>query len=352
MPRTAKDDRPSRRRFVPARTIGAILLAWAVPAAAASAIPCVWTGVERIVAVGDLHGDYDNFVDIMKATGMVDERLHWAGGRTHFVQTGDILDRGPAARKILEFLMRIEVEAALDGGKVHVLLGNHEALNLAGIAFDYPGYVNVDQFLSFLPAEYKDRLVSRAPASEVERAAYWAKILRSDKEAQAAYTRAFVEDFGPWLLKRNCVEKINDVVFVHGGISLKYAGWDLAKINAVLRDELSFLSEPVKNPRILALFRPQIVYDRIGPLWYRDLAQRDETEFAPEVDRILALLGARAMIVAHSPQIGSPIALEYMSRFQKRIWVIDTGITAAYGGRLSALIIDKGQFSVWGDEDE
>lgn len=346
--------RRSSPRTLPAWLAGMIMLSWALPALAASSIPCVWTGVERVVAVGDLHGDYENFVDIMKATGLVDEGLHWAGGRTHFVQTGDILDRGSEGRKILEFLMRLEVEAALDGGKVHVLLGNHEALNLIGIAFDYPGYVNVDQFLSFLPPDYRDRLESRAPpaADEVARAAYWAKILRSDQEARAAYTRAFVDDFGPWLLKRNCVEKINDVVFVHGGISLKYASWDLARINDVLREELAFLSVPVKNPHVMALFRPQIVYDRLGPLWYRDLAQRDEAEFAPEVDRILAALGARAMIVAHSPQVGSPVALEYMSRFQKRIWVIDTGITAAYGGRLSALIIDKGHFSVWGNEDE
>ena len=44
--------------------------------------------------------------------------------------------------------------------------------------------------------------------------------------------------------------------------------------------------------------------------------------------------------------------MDYMSRFRKRIWIVDTGITTMYGGRLSALVIDKGHFSVWGDEDE
>jgi hypothetical protein len=337
------------------RLLAAVAVAAALRAPAAAAdIPCVWSGIERIIAVGDLHGDYDNLVEIMTATGLLDEGLHWAGGRSHFVQTGDFMDRGPDARKIIDLFMRLEVEAALDGGKVHVIIGNHEALNLAGIVFDYPGYVNVEQFLSFLPADVRDRLERAAPpaSAEVARADYWSAVLRTDKAAQEAYTRQFVEDFGPWLLKQNCVVKINDVVFVHGGISLKYASWDLTRVNDVLREELTFLSEPVKSPRVLSLFRPQIIYDRLGPLWYRDLAQRDEAEFGGEVEKIFAALGARFMVIAHSPQVGSPIAMEYMSRFKKRIWIIDTGITAMFGGRLSALVIDKGHFSVWGDEDE
>lgn len=354
MPRRAHEDIPFSCRFVLSATVVCLSLACLPLPLPASDIPCVWTGIERIVAVGDLHGDYENLVAILKGTGLVDEDLHWAGGQTHFVQTGDIMDRGTGAQKILDLMIRLEVEAALDGGKIHVLLGNHEVMNLIGIVFDYPGYMNVEQFLAFLPEHEKERLEARAPkdSAEVERAAYWMTVLRFDKEAQAAYTRAFVENYGPWLLKRNCIEKINDVVFVHGGVSAKYSSWDLGRINDVVREEIAFMSEPVKNPRIMRMFRPQIVYDRLGPFWYRDLAQRDEAEMAPEVKRIFADLGARYMVIAHSPQIGSPIAMEYMSRFQKRIWVIDTGITAMFGGRLSALVIDKGQFSVWGDEDE
>jgi hypothetical protein len=63
---------------------------------------CEWTGVEKIIAIGDLHGDYDHFVLILKnpKVGLVDENLHWTGGRTHLVQTGDILDRGDKAKEI------------------------------------------------------------------------------------------------------------------------------------------------------------------------------------------------------------------------------------------------------------
>lgn len=333
----------------------------------ASDRPCVWTGVEKIVAVGDLHGDYENFVAILKGTGLVDEGLHWAGGQIHLIQTGDIMDRGPDARKILDLLMRLEVEAALAGGKIHVLLGNHEILNLIGIVFDYPDLVTLEQFLSFLPQDFRESrerdvlkgligdgstTKEASPDYSPMLKGYWTKTMRTDKDARSAYFSGFLEDYGPWFLKKNCIEKINDVIFVHGGVSPKYSTWDLARINDVLREELSFLSVPVKSPQVMRLFHPQVIYDRFGPLWYRDLAQRDENEFAPEVDQIFANLKAHYMVIAHSPQIGSPVAMEYMSRFQKRIWIIDTGISHFFGGRLSALIIDKGQFSVWGEGDE
>ncbi|MCJ7611995.1 MAG: metallophosphoesterase, partial [Candidatus Aminicenantes bacterium] len=121
-----------------------------LPARAAD-IPCVFIGVDKVVAVGDLHGDYQNFIKILTGTHLVDQDLHWIGGRIHLVQTGDILDRGSSARRIFDLLIRLEKEAGQAGGKIHVLIGNHEEMALAGISFDYPGFVTVDQFQSFLP---------------------------------------------------------------------------------------------------------------------------------------------------------------------------------------------------------
>ena len=89
-------------------------------------IQCVWTDVDRIVVVGDLHGAYDNFVKILKQTGLVDDLLQWKGGKTHLVQMGDILDRGDRARDIFDLLIRLEESAKSAGGFVHVLIGNHE----------------------------------------------------------------------------------------------------------------------------------------------------------------------------------------------------------------------------------
>ena len=60
--------------------------------------------MERIVAIGDIHGDYEQYMKVLTAAGLVDRKGKWAGGETHLVQTGDIPDRGPDTRKIIEHL--------------------------------------------------------------------------------------------------------------------------------------------------------------------------------------------------------------------------------------------------------
>ncbi|HKL54238.1 MAG TPA: hypothetical protein VJ902_09775, partial [Wenzhouxiangellaceae bacterium] len=61
-----------------------------------------WAGVERIIAIGDLHGDYANYIKTLRAAELVDHRANWVAGETHLVQTGDIPDRGPDTKKIIE----------------------------------------------------------------------------------------------------------------------------------------------------------------------------------------------------------------------------------------------------------
>jgi hypothetical protein len=101
-------------------------------AAVTPAADSVWTGVDRIVAVGDVHGDYQQFVTVLRSASVIDERDTWIGGATHLVQTGDIPDRGPDTRKIFELLQRLEKQAKKDKGMVHALIGNHEAMNVYG----------------------------------------------------------------------------------------------------------------------------------------------------------------------------------------------------------------------------
>lgn len=335
----------------------------------AGKIQCVWTGVEKIIAVGDIHGDYNNFLKILKGVRLIDKALHWSGGKTHFVQTGDIMDRGPDARKVFDLLMRLEKEAEKAGGKVHVLLGNHEELNITGISIDYPGYVTVEQFVSFLPDSYKKKKekefreelckedLNRSQSglsSNNSLRAKWENLLKADLDARKEYFIFFNERYGKWLLKHNAVIKINDIIFVHGGISKNYSTWKLQDINDQLRLELDFLRKAVtsSNPPQIP-FTPQIVYKSEGPLWYRGVATMDEDIFEIEVDEILNNLGAKHMVVAHTPQIGSPvIAEEYLRRFHGKVWVIDTGISKIYGGFLSALIIENGEFSLWGVSHE
>ena len=87
---------------------------------------------ESLVAIGDVHGDFDDFVAILQHIGLIDKQNHWAGGKTTFVQTGDLLDRGPKPREVMDLMMALEKEAGQAGGRVVGLLGNHEMMNIMG----------------------------------------------------------------------------------------------------------------------------------------------------------------------------------------------------------------------------
>ena len=122
---------------------------------------CRFTGIDRIVAIGDIHGAYDRFVEILTASGLVDKQQRWIGGRTHLVQLGDVVDRGPDSAKALDLLKRLEKDAARAGGAVHPLLGNHEVMRVLGdLRFVSPG--EYAAFVSSKSEEVRDAYVKRA----------------------------------------------------------------------------------------------------------------------------------------------------------------------------------------------
>ena len=93
--------------------------------------------------------DYEATQSMLRQAGVIDEDLGWAGARTHLVIVGDVLDRGPDSRDAMDLLMRLEVEAESAGGMVHVLVGNHEAMNLVGDL----RYVAKEEFSAFAGEE-------------------------------------------------------------------------------------------------------------------------------------------------------------------------------------------------------
>jgi hypothetical protein len=324
------------------------------------------------VAVGDLHGDYDNFILILKnpKVGLVDDDLRWTGGKTHLVQIGDILDRGDKAKDIMDLLMRLEGEAEAAGGKVHVILGNHEELNITGMSLSYPDYVSPRQFVSFLPEkfrksrekDYVSRLSSDEQALLRVRGGnlpmdqnvleFWDGVLLKIRQRNApydalAYIDGFNQKYGKWLLQKNCVIRINDIIFAHGGISLQYSRWKIEEINDLLRWELVAFALRPTNPQIGGQpLQPKMVYNPESPLWYR----QDDVATQAEIDEILANLGAGRMVVGHNfvgAGGGSPIIHQddSVARFENKVWMIDTGIGYSdIGGYLYALVINEGKF--------
>ena len=114
---------------------------------------------QSVVAIGDVHGDFDDFVGILQRIGLIDKQNHWAGGKTTFVQTGDLLDRGPKPREVMDLMMALEKEAGQAGGRVVSLLGNHEMMNIMGDL----RYVTPENYASF--ADSNSESVRKRPIS-------------------------------------------------------------------------------------------------------------------------------------------------------------------------------------------
>ncbi len=292
----------------------------------AASSSCGITGVERIIAIGDVHGAYDRFVEILKTTGLLDERERWSGGKAHLVQLGDILDRGPDSRKALELLQRLEPQAEKAGGAVHALLGNHEVARMLGdLRLTHPGEYKA--FVTENSEVMRQRLVDLVKPANPE------EFLKTTPLGQTEMIIAFGAkgDYGKWLRTHDAVAKINGMLFLHGGISPAVAATSCDDINAtVLREMTADFDQTQKEPLSTLAARVD------GPLWYRGLADEGE-ELAPQVDEILAKQGVKAIVIGHTV---SPTG-RIRSRFGGKVFQIDTGMQPAYvpNGRASALEI-------------
>ena len=186
---------------------------------------------ERIVAVGDIHGAFDQLVTILQAAELLDERRQWVGGRAVLVQTGDFLDRGRHVREVMDLLIELQEQAPRAGGRVIVLLGNHEAMNLTGTVRDVNPEVYADfvdqrspkrrraafRKLFRLLRERAERYGFPEPENRDQIEASW---LASHPEGYVEYQQALAPrgEYGRWLRTLPTATRVGDIVFIHGGI--------------------------------------------------------------------------------------------------------------------------------------
>jgi len=290
----------------------------------ASPPPCEFDKVDRIVAIGDVHGAFTQFVAILKAAGIIDARQHWAAAKAHLVQVGDVLDRGPDSLQAINLLSNLAKEAESAGGRVHHLLGNHEVMRLLG---DFT-YTTPGEFKAFETKNSEDlrtRYIKSLPSAE--RAAAQAKTPLGMVEMMTAFGPSGV--YGEYLRGLNAVVRINGTVFVHGGISPVMASWSCKQINEVVQDELTKNIEKTKKTK-----NASVSTRADGPLWYRGLAEEPDS-FGVTVKSILAQQHAQRMVVGHTVLVDGTIK----SRFDDTVYLIDTGMQPEYvkTGRPSAL---------------
>jgi hypothetical protein len=307
---------------------------------------------DRIVAVGDLHGDHDAWVAIARASGVVDSKGHWAGGRTTLVQVGDIVDRGPDSLKIIRDLMRLEKEAPRRGGRVIVLIGNHEAMMMTG-DFRYVSAGEIAKFADRDSSRLRDMAfeANRAAIEKAYRtrtpnitpAAIRDQWFKETPLGMLEYRRAWQPDgeLGSWTLGHKAVAIVGNSLFVHGGISADYLGLSIEEINRKVTEALKGQDASPTS----------IINDPSGPLWYRGLVTRTledkdaATGFArvhqgprptisQEIDRVIAAYGVKRIVSGHTPSLSGII-----EDSGGKLWRIDSANSRAYGGVPSYLEI-------------
>lgn len=307
--------------------------------AGCAAAPAQRTEPPRIVAVGDLHGDYSAWSDIARAAGLIDGNGRWAGGRTILVQVGDVPDRGPESLRIMRHLMQLQREAPRRGGKVIALVGNHEAMNMT----DDLRYVDPGEYAAFADGQSEERRERVFAANEKAIAAQYrtAEPKMTDSAVKAKWMKetplGWVEhrlawrpagELGKWVLGNPAVAVVDGNLFVHGGISVEYSKATVDELNRRVADALRAGDGSPGS----------IINDPLGPLWYRGLVEREAGVVRPpieqEVATVLAAYRVKRIVVGHTPLL-SGVAILHGGKVVR----IDSGNSRYYGGQQSYLEI-------------
>jgi hypothetical protein len=233
------------------------------------------SGADSVFILADTHGEFDTVVRMLRQAGLIGDDLRWTGGRKHLVLAGDLVDRGPDVIPLLWFVYQLEPQAARAGGRVHVLLGNHETM----IWMHDLRYVHA-------------REASIAQAHGVP------------------YPRLFdlrESVLGQWLASKPAVLKLDRILFAHGGISSDF----LAYSPQALDDTLArFLNEEwfyrwndstvaFKMDSAAYARRVDFLMNERSIFWFRGYVQTDT--LGAELNRVLRRFGADLHVVGHTP---------------------------------------------------
>jgi calcineurin-like phosphoesterase family protein/HipA-like protein len=339
----------------------------------------------RVVAFGDVHGAFADWSGLLRELGVIDEQMNWSGGNTHLVSLGDLLDRGPDSRKVVELLMKLDQQAEQAGGAVHMVLGNHEVMVMTGDL----RYVSPQEFAAFAGDETqadRDALFAqyRSFNPEGDEAALRQTFDDQYPAGFVALRKAFSQEgaLGSWLVQQPFVVKVNDKVYMHGGIASVASEDSLATLNGKLQgelkafldsmdtlraagvmpwyvdyhDRLAFLNaraeefvaanpkaktQPDWFPALKQVFEAQqaFVFSDDSPNWYRGTAMCHPYAESFNTERFLKQVGAKQLVMGHTPTSGN--VHERMDGLAIRL---DTGMLASvYKGRASALVSQGGK---------
>jgi len=295
----------------------------------------------------------DALEEILRGTKLVNRKLEWIGGGAELVQLGDIFNRGDGATRALALLLRLRREARNSGGRVTVLLGNHEAMT----ALRHEGYCTEGEYLAF--------------ATAAERRAWPARVQRALRRLVRQRARGVLLPIEPrleaWKIEhvpgRTALRRAlaahgklgralralpvahvsQGLLFVHAGLLPAWARLGLEGLDRAARQQWAEGSRGLWTLPKTGLFRSSS-----GPLWDRSLV-RGGVEARRALTQSLALVGAERMIVGHTQTASLAGGREGRIHVQAagRLVSIDVGLASGPGAPRAALVLEGGAGYEW-----
>jgi hypothetical protein len=254
-------------------------------------------GSERLVAIGDVHGDLRALRATLRLAGAIDSEDEWIGKGLTVVQTGDQVDRGDQDREVLDVLEKLEQAAKAKGGALVVLNGNHELMQPN---FDFR-YVTRKSFDTF--REFSARATGAAE-----------RVSENERGRAAAFAPG-----APYALKlaqRLTVALVGDTLFAHAGVLPAHFDYGLDRINA---EAQSFLTG--QRPTL-----SKALASEDSPVWTRFYGGAVDAAGCEVLGRVLKDTGAKRLVVGHTVQKDG-----INGACQDRLFRIDVGLSAYYG---------------------
>ncbi|ORX42561.1 Metallo-dependent phosphatase [Piromyces finnis] len=271
---------------------------------------------KRLVAIGDIHGDYNKLISVMRHAKLIDSKDKWIAKNTILVQTGDLIDRGNDIKEILEFLRHLQSQVSKYDSVMYLLLGNHEINNLQG-QYQFTSEGDITTFNSMKNREKFFSVNGK-----------YGRMLRGEMDVMVA---------------------VNDSLFAHAGVSSTYAEQGIDAINERIRDilinvpsfdEMCTLSKNnITNP----IYTEPVLNDQNGPLTTRSFANDSEDKICSDLEKTLAITKTKRMVIGHNVQEYG----EIQTRCDDKLILIDLGMSSCYGNYFGYLEILNDKNEVW-----
>lgn len=308
-------------------------------------LPTIVPAVNRIIAIGDVHGDMKLIIDSLEISNIIKKtnndrdiisvkldgktyNYEWIGKKTVVVQVGDQNDSCRSKNgscdhvikdtaddiKILNFYTNLNMLAKKDGGAVYSLIGNHEIMNVEG-NFSYTSNENKEIFKNYMDP-YTGQKFSNALEA------------RSHAFKQGNEYANFIG------CTRQSVLIIGDFMFIHAGVEKEFlqnfrGRHNLYKLNKLVRNWLlNTLSKVDENNYQMNKLLDEASY---SPFWTRIMGNLPphlsykSNECQQYLAPILNSYKIKGLVIGHTPQ-----EIGINSTCDDKLFRIDVGASKAF----------------------